>query len=96
MSDQEEYGPWIDHDGTGVPPYGEYLRAEFGDGRVLEGIVPRQPVHGSWGWLDGYEHVIRYRIRKPRGMSILTDILSEVERDGGKVYDAREMEGVNA
>ena len=94
MSVQEEWGPWIDHDGKGCPCVGLVVQVERRNGEVVGPYVayskrkgyptPGNNMHDSWYHLPKPRDIIRYRIRKPLAMSILTDILREVERDGGK------------
>jgi hypothetical protein len=96
----EEWGPWTDHDGKGCPvPTWTYVQAEFSDGDVLEGVVdPGDGCKngGHWNWklcyITGRIPIIRYRIRKPRGMTILKEILAEVENTGPKVSEPAERE----
>lgn len=86
----EEWGPWIEHDGKGCPCEGMWVRAEYADGEVSEHIAmgylwPGEgQVVNCWDWgecaicdcLDW--RVIRYRIRKPRGMVILEALLTNL------------------
>jgi hypothetical protein len=90
---QDEWGPWIDHDGRGCPCVGKYSQWEMCSDihweigtvdisgriivskRVIEGIAKNGSV---WSWKDGFYHVIRYRIRKPRGMAILEKLLTDL------------------
>ena len=90
MSD--EWGPWIEHDGRGCPlPDGTVAQAFFEENPgCVEG--PFLGVVGSggkqsWDWSlwqtvapDGYliSRVIRYRIRKPRGMVVLDRLLADL------------------
>lgn len=84
-----EFGPWIAHDGTGRPvPSGTavqvVLECESGD---LVGPFDAFAGEGSgrsWHWAnwrrvmpDGgiCARVIRYRIRRPRGMEILQQLV---------------------
>lgn len=89
MSD--EWGPWIEHDGKGCPCVGDWVRAELRCGSELEGRagsecsaagIPTYHPESRWMWThyprDG--EIIRYRIRKPRGLTILHEILREVEK----------------
>lgn len=102
-SEQEEWGPWIEHDGRHCPK-GEYVHIIAYDGEEWRGIAGVMPgaleyYYGGWFFdIDDAEadHVFKYRIRKQKGLSILTDILREVERDGGKGYKGdrvKESEG---
>ena len=81
----EEWGPWTEHDGKGCPCVGEYAEVDWlcrVRGLVRGTILA--PVEGTLGWIyakpvPGVEGiVIRYRIRKPRGMAILESILTEL------------------
>jgi hypothetical protein len=93
----EEWGPWIEHDGKGLPPglFGQFVQAfaETTDGRTYSqaGIV-RQPVkdeHRPWDWsyfgeisvwqLKFYSRVLRYRIRKPRSLTQLQDMIADID-----------------
>lgn len=77
----EEWGPWIEHDGRGCPCLGMYVRIEWPDGEFLDGIAGSNGGY-SWDWSnsDWADPVIRYRIRKPRGLEALQKIAREVER----------------
>jgi hypothetical protein len=72
----EEWGPWIDHDGRGCPCVGEYAERIHSTGYVVIGII-RFGGH-SWHWRAGYTRVIRYRIRKPKGMVILESLIADL------------------
>lgn len=106
MSEKEEWGPWIEHDGSSQPlAPGTYIMIElesdttpemaeargwrYVNERTLDGILGSDY---DIGWYPESIRCIRYRIRKPKGLTILTDILREVERDGDKVYGDRELE----
>ena len=96
MSD--EWGPWIQHDGNGCPCVGEYVHRVFDVGvdilngeRVTESnedigiVVPEEGL--SWCGVTSWRgfrvpQVIRYRIRKPRGMVILENLLADMPRVG--------------
>jgi len=89
----EEWGPWIEHDGKGCPCPGNFVEmvvvhARF---RVVTQTVLReweakycgvagQNGGGSWNWANYPElaKVVRYRIRKPRGMEILEEVLAKL------------------
>jgi hypothetical protein len=85
----DEWGPWIEHDGTGCPvPVGTKVMVEDYVGCVRETIAgcykKRKYVgpHGqensrisAWIWVSPRKKsIIRYRVRKPRGLSILQSI----------------------
>jgi hypothetical protein len=92
MSD--EWGPWIEHDGKGCPCLGAWAQTErlgkyvfphTGTHRaILEGRI-EEPA--NWDWSRFGERlprgtvaskVIRYRIRKPRGLTILESLLADL------------------
>jgi hypothetical protein len=79
-----EWGPWIEHGGRKCP---------VAPGTVcnlvwLDGVETVDVVRGgsSWmwrslshdGWVDDSIPIIRYRIRKPRGMTILKSLLENL------------------
>ena len=79
----EEWGPWIEHDGRGIPanvvgawcevtghqPWGNIVTRQ---GKVATGaaFAERDTLLGP--------RVIRYRIRKPRGLTILESLLADL------------------
>lgn len=34
MTDDADWGPWVDHDGKGCPCMGEWVQGQHGDGRI--------------------------------------------------------------
>lgn len=79
-----EWGPWIEHDGKGCPCRGEYVHIVYEDQIEFCGIAGSGEYGGkSWDWSNAglFSRVIRYRIRKPRGLTILESVLREVERE---------------
>jgi len=79
MSDDVEWGPWIDHDGKGCPCVGEFGHVIYDTGHEFVCIIEGTPA--IWDLDVPSKHrAIRYRIRKPKGMAILNAILREVER----------------
>lgn len=89
MSDQ--WGPWIEHDGKGCPCVGMWVEAvcecQPGVFTVAEGITGSFGGE-SWHWENWCKpsaywrclcaRVIRYRIRKPRGLTILESLLHDL------------------
>lgn len=98
MSD-EQWGPWIEHDGKGCPCVGMWVQCEvesrvtllnvdatvLGD-RLLEYRPLVGGLHRSWHWKPGFNAILRYRIRKPKGLTMLESILAEVTTKQPKVY----------
>jgi hypothetical protein len=78
----DEWGSWIVHDGAHLPPDGVLVQAEFDDADILTSYV----VHADETHLDAFlwrggpdvAHVIRYRIRKPRGLTMLKALLEDL------------------
>ena len=79
----EQWGPWIEHDGCGCPvPNGTVVHVVYESGQEIIASVSangRPDCLNPWVWVLGYQNIIRYRIRKPRGMIILESILRGVE-----------------
>jgi len=91
----EEWGPWIDHDGRGCPCVGEVVMAEKTitgiEGPFIAGAdsmkrfgrtdVPQS----AWFRAKHPEYlgnkIIRYRIRKPKGLTILEGILDNLPKE---------------
>lgn len=98
MSEDENWGPWTEHNGGGCPCVGAFVHVVLGDagadfpihGSGMDtwdegwsplneaeavGIARQDP---SWEW-DGRSYpVIRYRIRKPKGLTILEALLEDL------------------
>lgn len=88
-----EWGPWIEHDGSGQPASvrGKMIRVINAGGGVIEVIAsPIPPMDfqiNCWDWADcdskgdPWAKVISYRIRKPRGMAILESLLADLPQE---------------
>lgn len=81
----DEWGPWIEHDGKGCPvARGTLVQVERRDGEVavLRALTNGVPELGGdclfdrWVHLPKPKDIIRYRVRKPRGVSILEGIVA--------------------
>lgn len=92
---QEEWGPWIEHDGRGCPADvcpGVYIAVviRFASGREerSEGRIKNVP-YSLWekslvcwtGGTEDYAPIIRYRIRRPRGLILLQRITERPDRE---------------
>lgn len=83
----EEWGPWVEHDGRGCPCKGMFVEAvdrwghhdRFVAWTVLRGRPYIDEHFNAWVWSGHPDDIIRYRIRKPRAMKRLNEILREVE-----------------
>lgn len=81
MSD-EEFGPWIEHDGTGCPvPNGTIVIARYRGGFDICAKVTangRVAHLNPWVHREGDLGIIRYRVKKPRGLTILEGLLENL------------------
>lgn len=82
----EEWGPWIEHDGQPVPHLaGMFVHSRhYGPTSRREWERQIRVIHGrggSWLWAAGFTRIIRYRVRKPRGMAILERIVAQPQRE---------------
>ncbi len=94
----EEWGPWIDHDGKGCPlPAGTICEIECRDGECGEiRTEPPKPENEGgdcfcWGTVaKTYRHleIIRYRIRRPRALIELIDMVENLPAPVGPKVDA--------
>ena len=89
MSDDRDWGPWVEHDGQPAPQlmgiFGEVLTA---DGRCKTGVfrntLAPPPLTFSlfvWGSLGHHKYpyrIIRYRIRRPRALMELIDTVENL------------------
>jgi hypothetical protein len=88
----EDWGPWIEHDGKGCPlPVGTAYSAfdVWADGHeeYFEAFAgERGGFSWDWQWSlgspPGHKYaatrIVRYRVRKPRGLTILEGLLSDL------------------
>jgi hypothetical protein len=77
----EEWSDWIEHDGRGCPCVGMWVQAVMDSGKLREGIAGGEGGR-SWTWELADKafiaRLIRYRIRKPRGLTMLEEIAKGV------------------
>lgn len=87
----EEWGPWIEHDGTGCPVVGMYVIAVIADGRSFEGVAspgcdkPPRGYASAWIWssiprICFWRRVVRYRVRRPDALRRLIDLAAEPDQ----------------
>jgi hypothetical protein len=94
MSDKEEWEEWQIHDGKGCPCVGKFVRAVFLDGSQMDAIAgsypagPPQIFGSSWVWGSGAIDIIRYRIRKPRALMDLIELVENLPAPVGPKVDA--------
>lgn len=87
----EEWGPWIEHDGKGCPCKGQVVQAERRSGEILGPYIAYtkavgipdlgNPLHDCWVHLPKPSDIIRYRVRKPKGLTILDGILENLPQE---------------
>lgn len=92
MTDEPEWGPWIEHAPGPCPlRVGEYVQITTCDRHLKEvtqqGRVTQKVIEaGAWlepGPYGRWVQVVRYRIRKPRGLTILEGLLENLpEKEG--------------
>ena len=86
-----EWGPWIEHDGKGCPVKGSFVRVVYSNGSQREfvawsniripGKPDTDPETSAWAWVTPRpSKIIRYRIRKPRGLVILESLLADLPK----------------
>lgn len=90
------WGPWIEHDGKGCPvPVGTRVFVRLREGHEyasIAGCSSNELVvkpHGCenkkglsrWIAIGSPVDIVRYRIRKPRGMTVLQEIVANPERE---------------
>lgn len=103
----EEWGPWINHDQMGCPvsdgvivQIESFFRGVYLYSVVMIGVdytrdnwdradLAARNLRSLGVWPIG---IMRYRIRRPSAMSILTDILREVEDTAPMRYKERKLE----
>jgi len=92
MSDDHEWGPWIEHDGLTRPvPFGTYLHVRTKSGREQFGRLNDGGDGSSYfEWhvvlfrIGTYDDcIVRYRIRKPLGLTMLENIAQGVDAPQG-------------
>ena len=89
----EDWGPWVEHDGTGVPPdvVGRTVLAQWESflGSVVEEVgfvgtgYSESPSSLAWDWAQfgriaggmRIARVIRYRVRRPRELLKLIEMV---------------------
>lgn len=84
----EEWGPWIEHDGRGCSCVGCYVEVASVDQRTARGIATGgfSWYYGDAANEDTWERsldnsflfipIIRYRIRKPKAMTMIEEVES--------------------
>ena len=92
MSDAE-WGPWIEHDGKGCPvPVGTMIEMEAASPsgvRERAIVVVRNAAQRLWVNPNAHGFcIICYRIRKPRGLTILENLITDLPATASPKVDA--------
>lgn len=95
MTDDTEWGPWIEHDGKGCQvPVGIICETQHQDGS--SDIGPSCGHNNSgWSWYVVVTlgrpqwKVIRYRVRKPRALKQLRDMVENLPAPVRETEDAQ-------
>lgn len=103
MSNDKEWSEWFEHDGKGCPCKGMWVKTETGAGDVEEHIAggllifdPRGNVDAScdlWDYAtllsgDWPDRIIRYRIRRPRALLQLIEMVENLPAPAQPRVDA--------
>lgn len=74
----EEWSEWFEHDGSERCPFslGDRVQTYGGYGGRFE--YDEWTVDAFAMGITGYRFIIRYRIRKPRGLTILQDLIEQM------------------
>jgi len=89
----EEWGPWVEHDGKGCPCKGQFVEVIKANGAkerfvawsIFNNTCRNDADHrtSSWAWREKPHatKIVRYRIRKPRGVVILEALLQDLPQE---------------
>lgn len=87
MSDNNEWSEWFLHDGRGCPVEGHYVKVEGWAGRSgaevfgrASGVARKKQYMWTEETLSGPK-IIRYRVRKPRALQQLRDMVENLPAD---------------
>jgi hypothetical protein len=92
-----EWGPWIEHDGKGCPCIGKYVHVFRKNGREVFSIAGEQCLaenidpngeNSAWVWISNaprWDEIVRYRIRKPRALIELRDMIADLPAPAERV-----------
>ena len=89
---QEEWTEWQLHDGNGCPCVGKYTQWELDGAHEYVGLTDKNGfkmvapgiiegvanVGAAWSWLPNVVPVIRYRLKKPRALLDLIQLIADI------------------
>jgi hypothetical protein len=79
-----DWGPWIEHDGKGCPDLVGHsiecvVRRDEDAPKVrVEDCEEHYSAPWLWAILPCHYQIIRYRVRKPRGLTILEELIADL------------------
>ena len=79
-----EWGPWQEHDGKGCPCVGHFVEAVIKGNKTGRTWTATGRALGGRSWFhnsSGVSFIIRYRIRRPKGLTILEGLLENLPED---------------
>lgn len=85
MADEQEWGPWVIHDGLGCPlRSGTIVEVCFQDAFGYKSTVVTCVAGGeysSWNWehYPELKKIVRYREKKPKGLQMLRDLVANLD-----------------
>lgn len=90
MSNDDDWGPWIKHDGSGPPSISAPVRVQCvaPDGDSVDVVWDGYPGQ-SWFWRRTWwgkieaeaKPIIRYRVRRPKELQLLRDIAASPPKE---------------
>ena len=87
----EEWTEWQEHDGKGCPCKGMWVRTEERGGlieeHIAEGVRSDAPF-SAWNWEGWDTDIIRYRVRKPRALLQLIEMVENLPAPAQPRVDA--------
>jgi len=82
MTDDADWGEWQTHDGKVCPCVGQVVRLQFNDqSHTVCGPIVATGHPASWVWdfqFYRWWKILKYQIRKPRGLTILEGLLENL------------------
>lgn len=74
------WSQWFEHGGVGCPCVGYYAQLVYAEYPFKAEAIVTGGL--SWYWDSGYNPILRYRIRKPKGLALLQESLYRLNTVG--------------
>lgn len=78
MTEREEWTEWFLHDGKGCPCPGAWVNVRGEKGSQYENRASDPAWEPNWNWEPKHERIISYRIRKPRALIQLREMIENL------------------